>query len=1441
MNNKLKISPSPYSSLTVKRISILFVLMFLLSIISISPSATSETNPTITDFGVTPGWGYIDTSFSFFMNYTNPDNDSLISVKVYGGPISRNMEENSTSDTNLTDGKYYFYSTDFNLTRGIHDYYFEVIANNTTTTSSIKQLTVVNRKPYFLEMPPVKIYVGTLYCYKARIHDPDGDEVTYEWVWNFTAGDWVNWSQVGNTFCGVPARAFVRFVNVTLSDGFDSDYVRWEIRSIDLDGEKGGGDIPFVHGGNTPLLPTGNPEPTSQSDDPEPLSPDSFLSSPNAEGHELDWTPKGGGDHYVEVDDTPGSPDDDTTYISVSSGNQEDYWQLTDHTTESGTISNVRLYLRLKHDTGGEEFAFAIADSINTEWVSADVTDSTSWTTYYYDHATNPITSLDWTWTDIDGLQLGIKSRAIGGWGGTQYCTMGYIDVTYTPAAGNTAPTIDDPIAEEHWLDDVAMSHQWNATDPDDDTWTWTVESDPTASFLGIEYDDLTAWVNGSCRPEGTYTIWTNISDGTDSDSDEWNLICNNQLPTIDDKIAEEHWNEDSNVVHQWNSSDSDLDPHTWTVQGNATFMGIEYDNRTAWMNGSCEEQGYFNLWTNVTDGTSSDSDAWVLYCDNVAPTISDKITEEHWTDAVATSHQWNSSDSDEDSHTWSYYSNASFFTLQQDNRTAWLNGTCTSPGDWYNVWTNVTDGTNSDSDDWVLYCDIAPPGGSTTFYWIGLADGGWDDAGNWDPNTDYPKDADDIAYIDDGATPDIIIQDGANSQITLGDIILNATYTGTLTSNIDVILDNSGAHSGHATLAGGTWDLNSKDLYLDGNWLNTATTISNPARLIVQGGVTQDITSNSQPWLNITVDNVASTIFYVKDNIQMFDLTILAAGTFEIDAVSEGASLTLSFTDSANCGFVSSSSGTLLAQGDVTDSVTITTADGSPPPTNYWTFDTYTPIVADYTTFDYYYRPVRRASFDIDNCIFDHSNQEGFYVHTGSSLTSFNDNTIQNPGTDGFDWNLAGAFATLNNIVITSPGLYDIQSAKSVRLEFTNSNFDETNIDVGTGLNVISDTHNDISNNYKIICTSLSKSSITIDFTGADNVEIVSNGGTFTIDEDAASNNFWVQTNTVLSQDSATAWTVTGGANITINGTMESSGTIEYSGTSWYSFYVNYNSGGRLWLNDSTVSHADLIIPFRYSISDATTTTVDELQVGQTGDDIDINITIRDFSVKDSASVLKFKAIGSSSTSTIFTVDNLTIGQYYEVLLDDGHYLYLSADDSAEIYWTYTEFSTRTFEIKWVSRDEALGIEPKPPHLPIQVYTKAEYDPWTNKLRVDMWWNQSGGGEDAKITDKYLIVVVDGKQLNGFIPAPDTITYVDMPWGFFDGNVHNITVIGYVRADWSWGIATYYSDPDHTQANNFPRFLVLMMMFLIILVFIVSVMLHMVNKKRELRKQSPD
>ncbi len=571
----------------------------------------------------------------------------------------------------------------------------------------------------------------------------------------------------------------------------------------------------------------------------------------------------------------------------------------------------------------------------------------------------------------------------------------------------------------------------------------------------------------------------------------------------------------------------------------------------------------------------------------------------------------------------------------------------------------------------------------------------------------------------------------------------------------------------------------------------------------------------------------------HLNDNQTIFVVLINATSVLHIQGsecidCSVAWTVTLSYDDTSGSGFDSSSSGQLTAVGTASYQMTITTADGSPPPTNYWQPWSAMTITMDYTTVSYFGSGVlgfgTTATIDIDDTTFQHSRATGSVVRTHlATISSFSDVMIDD--TSGTNALSVGAYTAFDNIVITNnAGGSDIGGVNA-HTEFVNSNFDVTKIEFFTTGSIISDTHNDIANNYKIICTTLSKSSITNDYTSSDNIEIVSNGCTYTIDEDASSNNYWAQTNTVTSQDAGTIWTITSLANVTVNGTVESSGTMNSAG--WYSFFVNYNNGGRLWLNDSVVNRADLVLPFRYSISDGTTTIVDELSVEQIGVDIDINITIRDFSVKDSGTVLKFKAIATAGSST-FTVSNLTTGLFYEVLLDDGHYLYLPAEND-EISWTFTDFSTKTFEIKWVSREEALG-KPGGAQSPIRVYTNTQYDSRTNSLKIEVWWIQQGGPETAELIKRELIVNIDGNP--DIIPVKGNFTNVPLPWNYLDGGIHNITVTGAVFINWTTGPSFFLSDTESIVADNSTRALILYL--IITSIVIISIMaVWELSKKR--------
>lgn len=251
------------------------IVLITILLIGLLPSISAEDDPPappplpsgqgqITDYGSLPTWTYINTSVTLFLNFSDPDNNTVTWARVYanGGNLQRDMLENDTNDNDTSDGKQFFYTTDFDLPRGDHEYVFAVKSNGSIYQSDWRTLSIVNREPYFLEKPPPKMYVGNVYCYEARAHDPDGDDLTYDFTHNFTAGDWANktWDKKNYTFCGIPARAFTRWINISIYDGYDLIWLNSTIRCYEDEGERGD-DPPFRSWGENPFYPSGYPSP----------------------------------------------------------------------------------------------------------------------------------------------------------------------------------------------------------------------------------------------------------------------------------------------------------------------------------------------------------------------------------------------------------------------------------------------------------------------------------------------------------------------------------------------------------------------------------------------------------------------------------------------------------------------------------------------------------------------------------------------------------------------------------------------------------------------------------------------------------------------------------------------------------------------------------------------------------------------------------------------------------------------------------------------------------------------------------------------------------------------------------------------------------------------------------------------------------------------------
>jgi len=132
---------------------------------------------------------------------------------------------------------------------------------------------------------------------------------------------------------------------------------------------------------------------------------------PNANGAYQIWTPKSGGNHYVEVDDPVSSPDTGTyVYLNNKSLSSETQ-ALDDFAYPDSTIDSVRIQQRIKKaGTGSITASFLWYDG-TTRIDGGAITLTTSYVDKFETRTTN-LTGQPWTASDVNNLQVGIVGTA---------------------------------------------------------------------------------------------------------------------------------------------------------------------------------------------------------------------------------------------------------------------------------------------------------------------------------------------------------------------------------------------------------------------------------------------------------------------------------------------------------------------------------------------------------------------------------------------------------------------------------------------------------------------------------------------------------------------------------------------------------------------------------------------------------------------------------------------------------------------------------------------------------------------------------------------------------------------------------------------------------------------------------------------------------------------
>ncbi len=143
-----------------------------------------------------------------------------------------------------------------------------------------------------------------------------------------------------------------------------------------------------------------------------------------------------GGSHWDKVDDPPGSPDGDATYIFLLGAQLKDAYKLTD-TSQTGTINSVRVYFRFRiNNVFGTAYSQPFLRLGTAETAGTEVSSTTTSYVTYSEILARPGGG-SWSWTDINNLQVCIGLRTSVYY---NIFTQEYIEVDYT--SGPTAPTV---------------------------------------------------------------------------------------------------------------------------------------------------------------------------------------------------------------------------------------------------------------------------------------------------------------------------------------------------------------------------------------------------------------------------------------------------------------------------------------------------------------------------------------------------------------------------------------------------------------------------------------------------------------------------------------------------------------------------------------------------------------------------------------------------------------------------------------------------------------------------------------------------------------------------------------------------------------------------------------------------------------------------------------
>ena len=195
------------------------------------------------------------------------------------------------------------------------------------------------------------------------------------------------------------------------------------------------------------------------------LDVDGVILSPTANGDEItiDNQYPSSGDHYDKVDDIWNNPDIGTFIQHTSTSTWgRDLYVIQDPIVNTGSIDSITIYLRTFLGDGADYDYAKPSLKTNGSVVDGNLISSKEgiWAYHSQTWTTNPVTGSNWTWSDINNLQIGVSLKRGTGSINTR-CSQVYVKVLYSEVSEEEEANNKGDIAlntKDSQLNDIYIS-----------------------------------------------------------------------------------------------------------------------------------------------------------------------------------------------------------------------------------------------------------------------------------------------------------------------------------------------------------------------------------------------------------------------------------------------------------------------------------------------------------------------------------------------------------------------------------------------------------------------------------------------------------------------------------------------------------------------------------------------------------------------------------------------------------------------------------------------------------------------------------------------------------------------------------------------------------------------------------------------------------------------